>query len=217
MRKGDAPNTADSNGKVQELHRKGAPDYFGVVDSDWQLEVLDRVVSNLGSTYYAQRPACEIYAGTFAQINLPKCNIFVYHKCNDAGAVVPLVRDDLPFHLNSLPPNAIDWNGYVIDNFENECQIDQSGNLVIIRDIPGWTSVSRSTMPQPGWVVARARAYTTNFYEAKPPWTYGSHVGVMDYDGSWVAAGSATVNKYCHLLTGEYQPARFKKYVGVGN
>ena len=217
VRKGDAPNTADSNGKVQELHRKGAPDYFGVVDSDWQLEVLDRVVSNLGSTYYAQRPACEIYAGTFAQINLPKCNIFVYHKCNDAGAVVPLVRDDLPFHLNSLPPNAIDWNGYVIDNFENECQIDQSGNLVIIRDIPGWTSVSRSTMPQPGWVVARARAYTTNFYEAKPPWTYGSHVGVMDYDGSWVAAGSATVNKYCHLLTGEYQPARFKKYVGVGN
>ena len=67
-------------------------------------------------------------------------------------------------------------------------------------------------MPQPGWVVARARAYPTAYYPAADPWLYHSHVGIMDYDGSWVNAGSETVNKYCHLKTGDYQPARFKRY-----
>jgi hypothetical protein len=201
-RRRDVPNAANGTGEVQDLHKLGASDYFGVYDADWQLRVRDCGVANLGSTYYNQNDGCVIYAGESADPGLPKCNIFVYHKCNDAGATVPLVRQN-GFQLGDpdLPPNAIDWWN------DNSGRTDSAGRSIITLPIPGWTSVPDNDLPQPGWVVARPRL-------GEAPWTYHSHVGIVDYDGSWINAGSLTVNKYCHLTTVFYQPARFKKFNG---
>jgi hypothetical protein len=87
IRMKDVPNAANSTGDVQDLHKKDAPDYFGVVDADWQLRVRDRGVANLWSTYYNQNDSCVIYKDESADPNLPKCNVFIYHKCNDAKAI----------------------------------------------------------------------------------------------------------------------------------
>ena len=209
VRKKDVKFATNSGNKYQDLHRAGAPDYFGVVDSDWQIRLRDKVVSNLGSTYYAEATTCVIYGEKVVGKDLPKCNIFVYHKCNDVEAYVPLIVKSHWWVTTGpdLPPNAIDWwndNTHRVDSFANE---------IITPDIPGW--VSPTEMPQPGWVVSRARIFDhLPDYVAKNPPLYEAHVGVMDYDGSWVSAGSLNVNKYCHLKTPLYQPPNFKKFVG---
>lgn len=54
-------------------------------------------------------------------------------------------------------------------------------------------------MPQPGFIVIR----TGN--------SGSGHMGILNYDGSWINAGPTNVNQAIHLSTG-YQPAVFRKH-----
>jgi hypothetical protein len=63
-------------------------------------------------------------------------------------------------------------------------------------------------MPQPGFVAARPDLLSN------PDNYTGSHVGILDYDGSWISAGRNKVNKYVHPKTAEYQPQGYRKYTG---
>jgi hypothetical protein len=94
--------------------------------------------------------------------------------------------------LNQFFPVANQWAGSDSDG-ENH--------------IPNWTLLGE-VYPQPGFVVARVNT-------AGP-----GHCGIVDYDGSWIGAGSDDVNRKADLRddislrSGKsiYQPARFRKY-----
>jgi hypothetical protein len=69
--------------------------------------------------------------------------------------------------------------------------------------IPNWRLLSENANPQPGYVVSSGVV------------TAGSgHVGITDYDGRWISAGSYTVNRKANFLEqfrvygiGDYRPA----------
>lgn len=59
---------------------------------------------------------------------------------------------------------------------------------------------------------------------AKDPDKYHSHVGIIDYDGSWISAGPLKINKYYHPsstyidengMTQKYQPQSVRKYTAT--
>lgn len=199
-RKKDAPHADSSQGQVQDFHKAGAVDYFGVADQQWQIDVRNKVLENLGSEYYKNQGECVVQGSTVAPNPSNKCNIFVYHKCGDAGVPVPLTRGGLP-GFRTGPPLAIDWWN------DNSGRTDNAGRTITSFDIPNWSRLPDGTMPQPGLVVAHPNL-------AGEPDQYSSHVGIFDYDGSWISAGFAKVNKYYHPKTSGYQPQGYRKYTG---
>ncbi len=75
------------------------------------------------------------------------------------------------------------------------------------KPIPNWTLLSSGVYPQPGYMVAKG--------------DMGSgHVGILDYDGAWISAGTHNVNRKADLrndismrATNQiYQTAKFRKY-----
>ena len=165
----------------------GDPDAFGVTDSQVQIAIRNAARSFLGSTAYA-------YNGTVsAQYGFPeypantyKCNIFVAHRAEQAGANVPAING-IPAEY---PPLANEWAGTedthpVIPGFQT--------------DIDNWILLTTS-YPQPGFIVGHPNALGPG------------HVGIVDYDGQGIGAGSAsgTVNKeYSLFLDGT---SGFRKY-----
>jgi hypothetical protein len=119
----------------------------------------------------------------------------VYHKINDA--VTPWKQIVLTRGLLG-PPMAIDWWN------DNSGILDSEGREINTVDIPMWYKSPSSEYPQPGWVASRAVLTDS-------PDKYHSHCGILDYDGSWISAGPNAVNKYCHILTLDYQPLSLKK------
>jgi len=203
-RKKDAPHADSSAGVVQEFHKAGAVDYFGVADAQWQIDLRNTALGNLGSDYYKNEGECVVQGSTTAPNPSNKCNIFIYHKCGDAGAPVPLTRGGIP-GWRTGPPLAIDWWN------DNSGRTDDAGRTITSFDIPNWSRLPDATMPQPGLVVAHPSL-------AGNPDQYSSHVGIFDYDGSWISAGFAKVNKYYHPKTvtsdGPYQPQSYRKFTG---
>jgi hypothetical protein len=200
IRKKDAPHADSSAGVVQDFHKAGAVDYFGVADAQWQIDVRNAARGNLGSDYYKNLGECVVLGSTMAPNPSNKCNIFIYHKCGDAGVPVPLTRGGIP-GWRTGPPLAIDWWN------DNSGRTDAAGRTITSFDIPNWSRLPDATMPQPGLVVARPNL-------AQNPDQYSSHVGIFDYDGSWISAGFAKVNKYYHPKTSGYQPQGYRKYTG---
>ena len=198
IRKKDAPHADSSLGQVQDFHKAGAADYFGVADQQWQIDVRNKAFENLGSEYYKNQGECVVQGSTVAPNPSNKCNIFIYHKCGDAGAPVSLTRGGLP-SFRTGPPLAIDWWN------DNSGRMDNAGRTITSFDIPNWSRLPDGTMPQPGLVVAHPNL-------AGEPDQYLSHVGIFDYDGSWISAGFAKVNKYYHPKTSGYQPQGYRKY-----
>ncbi|MFM2177056.1 MAG: hypothetical protein RL015_1154, partial [Verrucomicrobiota bacterium] len=199
-RKKDAPHADSSQGQVQDFHKAGAVDYFGVADQQWQIDVRNKALENLGSEYYKNQGECVVQGSTVAPNPSNKCNIFIYHKCGDAGAPVPLTRGGLP-GFRTGPPLAIDWWN------DNSGRTDNAGRTITSFAIPNWSRLPDGTMPQPGLVVAHPNL-------GGEPDQYSSHVGIFDYDGSWISAGFAKVNKYYHPKTSGYQPQGYRKYTG---
>ena len=200
IREKDAPHADDSEGTVEDFHKKGAEDYFGVADTDWQIAVRDAALSNLGSTYYKNQGECVVQGSTVAPNPSNKCNIFIYHKCGDGGAPVPLTRGGLP-GFRTGPPLAIDfWN-------DNTGRKDNANRTIESWEIPNWIRLPDATMPQPGWVPARPNLNGQ-------PDQYGTHVGIFDYDGSWISAGFSKVNKHYHPKSPGYQPQGYRRYSG---
>lgn len=199
-RKKDAPHADNREGQVQDFHKAGAVDYFGVADQQWQINVRNKALENLGSEYYKKEGECVVQGSTVAPNPSNKCNIFIYHKCWDAGAPVPLTRGGLP-SLRTGPPLAIDWWN------DNSGRTDDAGRTIASFHIPNWSRLPDGTMPQPGLIVAHPNL-------AGEPDQYDSHVGIFDYDGSWISAGFAKVNKYYHPNTSGYHPQGYRKYTG---
>ncbi len=203
-RKKDVKHAENWKGEVQELHKAGSPDYFGVSFHPWQVAVRDHVVACLGDTGYALTASVPINSLAVGDLlvfgpSADKCNLFVYHKVNDIPSAprVSLVRGGAgPLHTS--PPLAIDWWN------DNSGRPDNMGRMIESVDIPGYTRIPDSDYPEPGFIASRAKLN-------EPPDKYHAHCGILDYDGSWVSAGQNKINKYCHILTSEYQPLALKK------
>lgn len=206
-RKKDAPHADNKDGEVQDFHKKGAEDYFGVADADWQISLRDAALADLGSTKYKNQGTCQVTALVTAPNPSNKCNIFVYHK---GGAMIPLTRNTY-LGVSFNPPLAIDWWN------ENTGRRDDAGRVINSVPIPNWARLPDGTMPEPGLVPAHP-------YLNGEPDQYSSHVGIFDYDGSWISAGFAKVNKYYHpktVLRGAtpaddvpFQPQGYRRYSG---
>jgi hypothetical protein len=200
-RKKDAPHSSDSKGAEQDIHKAGAVDYFGVADQQWQIDLREKALADLGSEKYKQDGVFVAPWFPFTKFGIKddKCNVFVYHKCYEAGIEVPLTRGGSEWlGFRTSPPLAIDWW-----NDNSLGKKDMSGNIITTIDIPNWSRLPDDAMPQPGFVVARP------VLGARPD-KYASHVGIFDYDGSWISAGPLKVNKYCHPKN--YQPQGVRKY-----
>lgn len=175
--------TAD---EVDGYGKAGDPDAFGVTDTQIQISIRNAAKGFLGSTAYpyggvvsAQYGFPEYPANTY------KCNIFVAHRAEQAGADVPAING-IPAEY---PPLANEWAGTedthpFIPGFQT--------------DIDNWTLLTTS-YPQPGFIVGHPSA------------SGPGHVGIVDYDGHGIGAGvSGTVNKkYPAFLDGT---SGFRRY-----
>lgn len=154
-------------------------DAFGVVDDPIQLATLEKAKGWKLSDHYSlakRTPA----RGKFQKVDadLSKCNIFIAHMADDAGAIVPLFNGFLPPHD---PPRANQWAGTEITirtGYEG-----QGYNVAI----PGWELLPADFYPQPGLIVAKPTAKSS-------PRGSG-HCGIIDYDGTPIAAGNNVVHK----------------------
>ena len=159
----------------------GDPDAFGVTDTQIQIAIRNAARSFLGSTEYPLNGVVSAQYG-FQEygVGADKCNIFVAHRAVQAGAIVPAINGYFaPFD----PPTANQWAGA------------QDTHLLILgtqTDIEQWTLVSSPAYPQPGFIVAHPN-------DQGP-----GHVGITDYDGEGIGAGtSGTVNKNFDFLGGD--------------
>ena len=165
----------------------GDPDAFGVTDTQIQIDIRDAAKGFLGSTAYPYDGVVTAQYG-FPEYpaNTYKCNIFVAHRAKQAGADVPAING-IPA---TYPPLANEWAGTedthpFIPGFQT--------------DIDHWTLLITS-YPQPGFIVGHPNA------------SGSGHVGIVDYDGHGIGAGSVsgTVNKkYGLFLDGT---SGFRKY-----
>ena len=166
--------------------KAGEPDAFGVTDTQMQIDIREAAKSFLGSTAY---PYGGVVAAQYGFPEYPantyKCNIFVAHRAEQAGADVPAING-IPA---TYPPLANEWAGTedthpFIPGFQT--------------DIDDWTLLTTS-YPQPGFIVGHPSA------------SGPGHVGIVDYDGHGIGAGvSGTVNKkYPAFLDGT---SGFRRY-----
>lgn len=179
LRNRNARSIKNGDGDANENLKAGKPDYVGVANFEDSLTLRNAAVGWLGSTAYAKKkqvkhdPNSITNANTF---NLPKCNIFVSHVAIASGFPVPY------FYTKIIVPNCPrarqDW-------FDNP---EENVNL----DLAGWKFQGTETFPHPGMVVA------SNGAGSNAGGTSG-HVGIVDYDGSWINSGPLTVNKYIHI------------------
>ena len=142
-----------------------------------------------------KRPTLYSYQGTVPAAhgfpeygtNTFKCNIFVAHRATQAGAVVPKING----LLYDYPPLANEWAGTEDTNpYWPGLQTT----------IEGWPLLATPFYPQPGMIVAHPNAESSG------------HVGITDYDGRGIGAGSSfgTVNKmYMDFLDGT---SGFRRY-----
>lgn len=192
-RKKDAPHGANKDGVFNENLRKGKADYIGVVDAQWQIHIRNQAFAKLGQATWAQSAtltAAQIGFGVdvdfIAAAGSDKCNIFVFMQANAAGATVPTRtwRD----YLIDIPP----WIDRNIAPTADEW--DDSGATATT-----WTWLPTTTFPQPGYVVSRTSIIGT------------THIGIIDYDGTWINAGLVAINKYIDFTMSFYQPVHFRK------
>jgi len=184
-RKVDDPHGRGSDGAMNPIYKSGQPDYVGIAAALPQYQLARNARAWLGSEAFAVSANVTVSATATAGVGDNKCNIFVYHACISAGATVPL-------DYGGWPPRANNW-------------IDSSFAIA------GWTYQAPSWDPEPG-VVVGAPAPMFPFADFPPPiQLYSGHLGVLDYDGGWVSAGSNNVSRYAHLTTFRVGYASFRK------
>jgi len=193
-RKKDAPHGSNSSGVYNEKLKKDRPDFVGVSDNDTLIAVRNQALGSLGSTAYAKSagfsPVGYGVDPTLDFKNSWKCNIFVFRMANAAGATAPTRnwRDYVvgvpPWIDRPVPPAANDWynSGYAIGS---------------------WSWLGSSPLPQPGF--AAIHQHTSVAVGG------GAHLGILDYDGTWINAGKDNVNKSIHVSDGDYQPTNYRK------
>lgn len=202
LRMRHARSIRNSRNVDNPLLKAGQPDYLGVAENPLSLNVRNRAVEWLGSAKY--RKAVNVPTQPGHQFNpdlgitpgrpdgSPKCNVFVTHIANQAGAATPyFYRIKYVFlKIPSAPIARDDWH----DDPEKHIDLDPYG----------WSFRDEAWYPSPGMAISSPGAGGD---------AQGSgHVGIMDYDGSWINAGANTVNKSLHLLdeSQDYKPNHFR-------
>ena len=187
VRMRNAKSITNSKGDKNILLKAGQPDYFGVARNDRSVFVRDAAIRWLGSTVYSKDNPMVTDSSSLYNPDTKgrsKCNLFVTHISNSVGATTPYyVRWAF---VPTAPLAREDWFR------EPEQNVDL--------DDPGWLFQGVSPDPAPGMTVASPSAGGD---------ALGSgHVGILDYDGSWINAGKFTVNKSVHLLdsSADYRP-----------
>jgi hypothetical protein len=176
----DDPHGSDSSGNINPILKEGQPDYVGIAAGPSQYALALAAKASLGSTTWAQSATTPVSATFTASPGEPKCNIFVYHMAVASGASVPL-------DSGGSPPRAYNW-------------WDQSFAIA------GWVWNDEGWWVEPGVVVARP---SSNWWILQDILARG-HVGILDYDGAWINAGPAHVNRFPHITDTEYQTAHFR-------
>ena len=180
----DDPHRFNSDGNPNNLLLTGQPDYVAVA-SETGYAIVQAARQHLGSTRWARNDAVvTIDTGFTAGDGVNKCNIFVYEVVSPIKAIPtdPSV---------GFPPRAYEWqdNTYAI---------------------AGWTLYSGATRAEPGAVIARPSPNNQWWNPVSYFRQYG-HCGITDYDGEWINAGRAHVNRNPHITESEWQPAGFRK------
>ena len=192
-RRNDAPHGANSAGTYNEKLRKGELDFVGVVDKDIQIPIRNQAMVLLGSAAYAKSGSLLVGFGVDPTLDFGgswKCNIFVFQVSNFMSLPVGTKtwRDYRfgvpPYTDRQVPPGANDWYNSAFS-------------------IPSWIWVASSALPQPGYVAIHQHT--------SDPVSGGAHMGVIDYDGTWINAGATRVNKSIHVSDASYQPTNYRK------
>lgn len=164
--------------KTDDSHsslKTGSPNAFGVYVGNWQKAVLDRAVSFLGTTDYrtsGSLPSGDPF-GLFTGRN--KCNAFVADVLEGTSVEVDPPANGVYY---ASPPSANNWAG-----------IHDPADPLTPYPIPGWNLTSDN--PSPGYVVARGFSAGS----------VSGHCGIVDFDGQWISAGPANVNRRAEFVT----------------
>ncbi|WP_411826111.1 hypothetical protein [Luteolibacter sp. AS25] len=193
IRDKDAPNIAGSNGIDNTKLKEGEQDFVGVVSKANQITIRDTALAKLGSKAWAKSASITVGYGVDPTLKFAgswKCNIFVFMMSNASGVNVPTRnwRDYVigipPYVDRAVPPGANDWYNPTFA-------------------IPTWTSQASTSFPEPGWAAIHQYAASNQ--------PGGAHIGLLDYDGTWINAGQNDVNKSIHITDAAYQSTNYRK------
>jgi hypothetical protein len=218
-RKADAKFATNSSGLYNEELRAGRPDFVGVARGDVHFKIAKEARSKLGSTAWAKNTAIDIIPGQSAPAGAFKCNVFDYHIGNPVGAKIPWLWrtqyiprahewDDVSW---SIPDTRQDWYiDHPDDPWPPPSPPDRAGQTPAPPYInPASEEWTQDSAPEPGFVVSNAN----HRYDLGPLDFGNGHCGILDYDGAWISAGTANVNKSVHVSYGDdYKPAHFRSY-----
>jgi len=202
LRKQDAFDCIDGDGHCSVVGKRGSPEFIGVTETDQQIAFRNKAHEQIGTTNYSKGASLTVPTSSLlGSYTIPsghdKCNAFVYVMANSAESPVPLTRRNKLFLIVN-PPLAYDW---------------YDGTY----SITGWKVIAPKDYPQPGFVVARPDASVWNKNDPMYGCNHGqryAHVGILDYDGSWIQADEKMVDEYPSLTDPKYQPIGMRRYTG---
>ena len=158
--------------------RIGQPDAYGVVGNHSQVAICKAAKNFVASTAYDSGVGVTAQFG-FSAIpsGASLCNIFVAHRCVEAGTVVPAINHGT-LGVKFYPPTANQWAGVSdTDHFTAGMQTD----------IDGWLGPDNTMDPEPGLIIAQ------------PDPGHTGHCGIIDYDGQGISA--ATSNRVTRVMS----------------
>lgn len=193
----DDRSIADSSvpPRVNPLQKAGSPDFFGVANGSEKILLRNSARSWLGSIQYRRGAHVDIYPGSAtnpSMIDADKCTTFLLHVGNTSGMPVPFYWRYAG--LVAYAPLA------------REHWYHDPEKMTPDLDTSGWKHIGYSA-PQisisPGQIVAGYGTGKSN-----------GHVGILDYDGTWISAGPAKVNKYINMqsLDAHYRPFALRDF-----
>lgn len=159
----------DEDGRVG-LCKCGDKKSVGIVEEQWQQDLLDNVHRHIGQAGYGffdVLPPMYMFAGLGDGVW--KCNMFVAHRIRETSGIDVEWKHVTLSTPIWLPPLANEWAG-------NE-------------EIDSWHHPDGNCVVQPGWIIAHPNPNPNN----------PGHVGIVDFDGAGIAAGAETVNRLYKL------------------
>ena len=194
----DALYGFDSAGDFNPVLRAGRTHFYGIASHYLQLKVLDDARAHLGSTAYAKKLQMDTvpdHPDNPANTGSPKCNIFVFHQ------LYKQLETRVPYYYRwsrskfswvvAAPAARQDW-------WDSPPE-----NVPILNFV--WTQRWVTSRPEPGDVVSSP--------SGGPVGSNSGHMGILDYDGSWINAGTNHVNRYPQISekVSVYQPAHIRR------
>lgn len=191
VRMRNAKSIKDSLDTENLLQKAGAPDFFGVTFDDKDIAIRNKAMSWLGSTQYRFRVDVKVDPTSWTNPDMyrrDKCSLFLLHVANTSGAPAP-------FYIRY---GAIPYAPLAREHWHRNPE-DHGMDL----DVAGWIHGKSNPAIAPGRVIA---GYGTG----RP----NGHVGILDYDGTWISAGPKTVNKYISLqnMGPQYKPFAIRHF-----